>query len=82
MAGLLPMRRFKSVEQLNFLSGIKVYISVAGDRDTKHFKNLMETLAISKFILLANVIEGPPDPLNFLSPCLQIMKKLFSNDWK
>ena len=34
MAGLLPMRRFKSVEQLHFLSGIKVYISVAGDRDT------------------------------------------------
>ena len=34
MAGLLLMRRFTSVEQLNFLSGIKVYISVAGDRDT------------------------------------------------
>ena len=42
----------------------------------------MKTLAILKFILLANVIEGPQDPLNFLSPCLQIMKKWFLNDWK
>ena len=40
----------------------------------------MKTLAILKFMLLANVIEGPP--LHFMSPYLQIMKKLFLNDWK
>ena len=40
----------------------------------------MKTLAILKFMLLANVIEGPP--FNFLSPYLQIMKKLFFNDGK